>query len=742
RLAGLPSTTARGRKRRTPPAPEAGRGGRRGRRRGPSVTARRDLPHSFARGRREGRTGPRRAAPGSLRAGRRPLPRRALGALLEEAHVLVHRGAEAEGARVDQVLAGGRELGALVEGDGPGRRPDAGVGLADQGAALAVVERGDGLVEELVDLVGADPGVVLLHVQRAVGGRDGLGVDGAGVGGGVGGRGPGVQGEVVLAGRDVVLEEAVVLDLGDVRADADPGEHLGDPVRHGAQDVGAGPGGEHEAQGERLAVLGEGGGLRPGRGGRALGGVRAGGGALLHLLVLGAVLGQVVVAVPRARPAGRLAVVPAVLLLPVLLLVLLLAVLLLAVLVLILLLVLLLVLADDTGIVVVLGVLAGALGLLPLGAGRLLLVPLLLLHRAARHPPGVREERPRLLGVLVAEGAAVVGVGGLAGQGEVTADGFGGQAERLEDRLGQGPAVQGTGHGPADPLVGEGALGAVEGELGVGGLQGRADLEGAEGLLLPRPDRRLLAGGGLLLGGLLVRAVGDGPGVQCLGGGGGAAAGAHQGGGPVPRRGADGDAAGGGGVDLRQVDVPGGERGDPFVEGHRAQHDLLEPGRVTPPPRVAGQGDLVLLAVDLLDLEGAGGDLQLLAGAVVGGVGRDHDLLGVQRREQRPPVRVGAAEGDLDLEVPLAALDLLDAVVAGVAGGPVGGVLAGQGAPLGGEVGGADLAAVAPHGLLVELVEHDLLGLGLDDLGGLQVVGVAFRPSARVHAEHRRQDGL
>src|SRR5690606_15060681 len=35
RLAGLPSTTARGRKRRTPPAPEAGRGGRRGRRRGP-----------------------------------------------------------------------------------------------------------------------------------------------------------------------------------------------------------------------------------------------------------------------------------------------------------------------------------------------------------------------------------------------------------------------------------------------------------------------------------------------------------------------------------------------------------------------------------------------------------------------------------------------------------------------------------------------------------------------------------
>src|SRR5690606_18274942 len=129
RLAGLPSTTARGRKRRTPPAPEAGRGGRRGRRRGPSVTARRALPHRFARGRREGRTGPRRAAPGSLRAGRRPLPRRTLGALLEEAHVLVHRGAEAEGARVDQVLAGGRELGALVEGDGPGRRPDAGVGL-------------------------------------------------------------------------------------------------------------------------------------------------------------------------------------------------------------------------------------------------------------------------------------------------------------------------------------------------------------------------------------------------------------------------------------------------------------------------------------------------------------------------------------------------------------------------------------------------------------------------------------
>ncbi|BFO15017.1 hypothetical protein SHKM778_14050 [Streptomyces sp. KM77-8] len=70
-----------------------------------------------------------------------------------------------------------------------------------------------------------------------------------------------------------------------------------------------------------------------------------------------------------------------------------------------------------------------------------------------------------------AEGAAVVGVGGLPGQREVAAEGLGGQAQRLQDRLGDGLAVQGAGQGTADPLVGEGALGAVEGELGVGGLQ-------------------------------------------------------------------------------------------------------------------------------------------------------------------------------------------------------------------------------------------------------------------------------
>ncbi|GAA3501236.1 hypothetical protein GCM10019016_083430 [Streptomyces prasinosporus] len=122
---------------------------------------------------------------------------------------------------------------------------------------------------------------------------------------------------------------------------------------------------------------------------------------------------------------------------------------------------------------------AAGLVLVGLGAGRLLALVLLrvlllllfLLHRAARHPPGVRQQRPRLLGVRAAEGAAVVGVGGLTGQRQVAADRLGGQTERLQHRLGQLPAVQGAGHGTADPLVGEGAVGAVEGELGVGRLQ-------------------------------------------------------------------------------------------------------------------------------------------------------------------------------------------------------------------------------------------------------------------------------
>ena len=44
----------------------------------------------------------------------------------------------------------------------------------DQVAGRVRVQLGGGLVEELVDLVGADPGVVLLDGQRAVGAGTGL----------------------------------------------------------------------------------------------------------------------------------------------------------------------------------------------------------------------------------------------------------------------------------------------------------------------------------------------------------------------------------------------------------------------------------------------------------------------------------------------------------------------------------------------------------------------------------------
>ncbi|MGC0384882.1 hypothetical protein RKD33_005099 [Streptomyces sp. SAI-129] len=405
--------------------------------------------------------------------------------------------------------------------------------------------------------------------------------------------------------------------------------------------------------------------------------------------------------------------------------------------------------SSPSGLLAVLLVL-GVLVLL--GAGRLL--PVLLLHGAAGDPSGVREQGPRLLGVLLAERAAAVGVGGLAGQREVAAHGLGGQAERLQHRLGQLPAVQGAGHGPADALVGEGAVGAVEGELGVGGLQRLADLEAAQGPLTA-PGLRLglaplLAGERLLLGGLLVGAVGEGPGAQRLGGGpalragGRGAAGAHErgAGGGVAGPGGQADLVGGLRVDLGEVELARDQFGDPLVARDGAQHDPVQLRRLAPPARVAGEDDLVALGVDLLDREGSRGDLERPPGAVVEGVGGARDVLRVQRREQGLPVGVGPAEGDLDLQVVRAALDLLDAVVTGVAGGPVGAVLAGQGAPLGGEVRGADLPAVAPDGLLVQLVDDDLLGLGVDDLGRFQVVGVAHRAAGLVRPVHRGQYGL
>src|SRR5690606_29236351 len=108
-----------------------------------------------------------------------------------------------------------------------------------------------------------------------------------------------------------------------------------------------------------------------------------------------------------------------------------------------------------------------------------------------------------------------------------------------------------------------------------GGLQGLADLEAAEGLLLTGVPRgllaELLAGGDLLVGGVLVGAVGDRPGAQRVRGG-PVRAGAREGGTPalVRRKRGGGDPAGGGGIDLGQVEGAGAERGDPLVVGDGA----------------------------------------------------------------------------------------------------------------------------------------------------------------------------
>lgn len=105
----------------------------------------------------------------------------------------------------------------------------------------------------------------------------------------------------------------------------------------------------------------------------------------------------------------------------------------------------------------------------------------------------------------------------------MTADGLGGQAEGLQDEGGELLAVDRAGHGAADTLVGEGAVRTVQGELGEGGFQGPADGETAQGGLLGgvlgERHAPLLPGAGLVVRGLLVRAVRDGPGPKRLRGG-------------------------------------------------------------------------------------------------------------------------------------------------------------------------------------------------------------------------------
>lgn len=400
---------------------------------------------------------------------------------------------------------------------------------------------------------------------------------------------------------------------------------------------------------------------------------------------------------------------------------------------------LLVVLAHDVRAVVGLG--RGALRL----AARGLRLLLLLLERAAAHPARLREQRLRLVGVLLAERVAVVGVRGLAGEGEVAADGRGRKTERLEHALGELVAVEGAGHGLAHPLVGERTARTVQGELRVGGFERLADGEAAQPrlllLVLPHGLAGLRAGLELRLGDLPVLVVRPRPGAQRLTGGDACAGSVRERAGRALVAGGVRDALGGPRVDLGEVQPARGERGGALVARHGGEFQLLELGGAAPPAGVALQRDLLVAPVDLVEREGARGHLELAARALVEGVRGPHDVLGVQRREQRAPVRVRLGERDPHLQVVLAALDVLDAVVAGVVGGPVRAVPAGEGAPLRGEVRGADLPAVAPHRLLVQLVQHDLLGLGLDDLGLLQVVGVLLRASLRVEPEHRGQHG-
>ncbi len=147
------------------------------------------------------------------------------------------------------------------------------------------------------------------------------------------------------------------------------------------------------------------------------------------------------------------------------------------------------------------------------------------------------------------------------------------------------------------------------------------------------------------------------------------------------------------------------------------------------------------VGVDALDAERPGRDGEFGACPVVEPVGVGGDRPRVQRAEQGFPVGVRLGERHLDLAGARSPRHVLDAVVAGVAGGPVRLVLAAERLPLGDEVGRGERLAVAPHRIRVQR-EHDRLPrLARGDLGGPQIVGVQLGSAVGVDGEQHGQDG-
>lgn len=610
---------------------------------------------------------------------------------------------------------------------------------------------------------------------------------------------------MVVPGGDVVPEVALVGDLDDLGPDADPVQHARDLVADRTQCLRAGARGQDEPEGERLAVLAE----PPARGDRSR---RTGRGVrprpaarlALHLSrTVRSALHRQVLEVHRsggedmgtvgAHGGGTHVLGLAVLLV-----------------------------ADDVEPLVGGGVRrlvlrlrrAPVLGLAVEGSGRCVLggrvLPvaggflrghpgrtgrgvhpfapglggLRLRECTTGHPAGVGEERLGLLGVVLAERPAVIGVGALARQSQMAAGWDGGEPERTEHRLGEFLAVQRPGDGTAYPVVGERTGLAVQRELGEGRLQGLADRVAGESLLLAGVDLDRTGGaqtrGLRLLGGFGVGAMGERPGQQRVGWGDAGARtmgefpGASRGsllgvgrrlrslrgrltGSALPSRTADtfstllacgslltlgqGDAFRRTAVDLGDVHLARGEGGCPFGPWHGGDLQTVQLGRLAPPAGVAFEDRSAGLAVDRAQLEGPRGGLEGLARTVVEGIGARGHLLRVQRCEEGLPIRVGLLEGDLDLQVVGALLDLLDALVPRIARGPVGGVATAERAPLGGEVGGSDLSAVAPDRSLVELVEHDLLGFPGNDLRGFHIVGIALGATVAVEGEEGGEHG-
>ena len=192
--------------------------------------------------------------------------------------------------------------------------------------------------------------------------------------------------------------------------------------------------------------------------------------------------------------------------------------------------------------------------------------------------------------------------------------------------------------------------------------------------------------------------------------------------------------------DVHVVDFTVEQRVDLSSLREVLEHDRVEVRLVTPPLRVALQGDRLGDGVDAVEHEWTSRHRRAVRPA---GVERGR-ILGqrcrLQQTEQRLPVRVRLHEGHDDVVGVLTFDDRLDLFVTHLADGLVGRIGTIVRAPHADEVLEADGLAVRPLGEGVHRVRHGLLALDARDLDVRHVVLVELQLTIAIEVDERGQN--